>query len=145
VAVPPSRVTIDPATGSLIVGGNKLFPIGLSNGPPPESTTPAGRNGLEEVAANGVSFVRTGIGGWSRRTPTHLYLIAVRASGSVTRVAFSGLPRTIRRGEVLFEHVQEPLPPPVNRRQVPRRVIVTDGSFSDWFAPHDAHVYRFAI
>jgi hypothetical protein len=66
VAVPPSRVTIDPATGSLIVGGNTLFPIGLSNGPPPESTTPAGRNGLEEVAANGVSFVRTGIGGRER-------------------------------------------------------------------------------
>jgi hypothetical protein len=81
----------------------------------------------------------------TRRTPTHLYLIAVRASGSVTRVAFSGLPRTVRRGDVLFEHVQEPLPPPVNRRQVPRRVIVTDGSLSDWFAPHDAHVYRFAI
>src|SRR5919197_1510119 len=42
-----------------------VFPIGLSNGPPPGSKTPNGRDGLEEVAANGVTFVRTGIAGWS--------------------------------------------------------------------------------
>ena len=58
-------VGIDRATGSLIVGGEKVFPIVLSNGPPPQSTAPDGRNGLAAVAAAGVSFLRTGTGTWS--------------------------------------------------------------------------------
>jgi hypothetical protein len=59
------QVGIDGATGSLVVDGQKFFPIGLSNPPPPDSKTPAGRNGLEEVHANGVNVVRTGIADWS--------------------------------------------------------------------------------
>ena len=60
-----SSVTIDGATGSLLVGGNRLFPIVLSNPPPPGGTAPSGRNALAEVAASGVSFIRTGIADWS--------------------------------------------------------------------------------
>jgi NADPH:quinone reductase-like Zn-dependent oxidoreductase len=49
-------------------------------------------------------------------------------------------------GEVLFEYEQRPLPPPiVADHQVFRRVEVAGGSFSDWFALHDVHVYRFAL
>jgi len=51
-------VGIDAATGSLLVGGKKVFPIILSNGPPP--------SGLAEVAAAGVGFLRTGTGGWTQ-------------------------------------------------------------------------------
>src|SRR5919202_290397 len=40
------------------------FPIGLTHGPPVGSKTPAGRDGLDEVAKNGVTFVRTGIPDW---------------------------------------------------------------------------------
>ena len=58
-------VGIDAATGSLLVGGKKVFPIVLSNGPPPSSVAPNGRNGLAEVAAAGVGFLRTGTGNWS--------------------------------------------------------------------------------
>jgi|SRR5581483_3933100 len=58
-------VGIDAATGSLRVGGTKVFPIVLSNGPPSASTAPSGRNALAEVAAAGVRFLRTGIGNWS--------------------------------------------------------------------------------
>jgi hypothetical protein len=58
-------VEIDSATGSLEIGGTKVFPIVLSNGPPPASTAPGGRNGLAEVAAAGVRFLRTGTGNWS--------------------------------------------------------------------------------
>jgi hypothetical protein len=40
--------------------------------------------------------------------------------------------------------VQRPLPPPIGAgSQVFRPVEVTGGSFRDWFAPHDARVYRF--
>jgi hypothetical protein len=41
------------------------FPIVLSNGPPPNGKAPNGRNGLAEVAAAGVTHVRTGRGDWS--------------------------------------------------------------------------------
>jgi hypothetical protein len=81
----------------------------------------------------------------ARRTSTHLYVIAVRIGGSVSRIRFAGLPAGVSQGDVLFEYVQDPLPPPTDGNQAPRSVAVTDGSFSDWFAPHDAHVYRFAV
>ena len=58
-------VGIDAATGSLLIGGKKVFPIILSNGPPPSSVAPSGRNGLAEVAAAGVGFLRTGTGNWT--------------------------------------------------------------------------------
>jgi hypothetical protein len=60
-----AAVGIDPATGSLTVGGKKVFPIVLSNGPPATGVAPNGRNGLAEVAAAGVSLLRTGVGNWS--------------------------------------------------------------------------------
>jgi hypothetical protein len=71
----------------------------------------------------------------TRRTATHVYVIAVRTGGAVSRVAFTGLPRTVKRGEVLFEYVQ----------QAPRPITVTKNGFQDWFAPHDVHVYRFTL
>lgn len=86
----------------------------------------------------------------TRRTPTHLYVIAVRIGGTVSLVEFAGVPRKrdgtpITAGEVLHEYVQEPLPPPVDGSRVPRRIAVGNDGFRDWFAPHDAHVYRFAL
>jgi hypothetical protein len=82
----------------------------------------------------------------TRRTATHLYVIAVRIGGAVSQVELAGLPRTVTRGEVLFEYVQSPLPPPQGvGRQVPRTVAVAGGRLTDWFAPHDAHVYRFTL
>jgi hypothetical protein len=56
---------IDSATGVLLVGGAKLFPLILSNGPPPAGSAPSGRNGLAEVAAGGINMIRTGSGAWS--------------------------------------------------------------------------------
>ncbi len=58
-------MTIDAATGCLLAGGARLFPIVLSNPPPPGGTAPSGRNGLAEVAAAGVSVIRTGNATWS--------------------------------------------------------------------------------
>ena len=82
----------------------------------------------------------------TRRTATHLYVIAVRIGGAVSQVTLSGLPGSVTRGEVLAEYVQSPLPPPQGvGRQVPRTVTVAGGRFTDWFAAHDAHVYRFAL
>ena len=82
----------------------------------------------------------------ARRDAQFLYLIAVRRGGATTRVGFSGLPAGIRDGQVLFEYVQDPLPPPIGAgRQTFRTVDVANGAFRDWFGPHDVHVYRFGL
>jgi hypothetical protein len=88
----------------------------------------------------------------TREDARTLYVIAVRRSATATnRVAFSGLPRRTRggslsRGEVLFEDVQRPLPPPVDpTKQAFRLITVANGGFQDWFGPHDTRVYRFNL
>jgi hypothetical protein len=58
-------VTVEPATGVLVAGGRRTFPIGVSNPPPPGADAPSGKTGLAELAAGGVSFVRSGIAEWS--------------------------------------------------------------------------------
>lgn len=80
-----------------------------------------------------------------RQTDRFTYVIAVRRGGATTRVTFTGLPASVRGGQVLFEFVQDPPPPPiVAADQKFRSVAVSGGAFSDWFAPYDVHVYRFA-
>jgi len=85
----------------------------------------------------------------TREAEGFLYVIAVRRGSGTSRVGFSGLPRRrdgqpIRGGAVLFEWVQDPLPPPVEpNQQTFRTVAVADNRFRDWFAQRDARVYRF--
>jgi hypothetical protein len=91
----------------------------------------------------------------TRQDDRFVYVIAVRrgaltTQGSpTTQVTFSGLPpkrdgSPITDCQVLFEYVQDPLPPPLGGQQVFRSVPVANGGFRDWFGPHDVHVYRFA-
>lgn len=87
----------------------------------------------------------------TRRDGRFLYLLAARRGGATSRVGFTGLPRkldgsALTGGQVLFEYVQEPLPPPIGAgRQTFRSVSVANGGFRDWFGPHDVHVYRFRL
>ena len=87
----------------------------------------------------------------TRRDGRFLYLLAARRGGTTSRVGFTGLPKKldgspIAGGQVLFEYVQEPLPPPIGAgQQVFRSVSVANGGFRDWFGPHDVHVYRFGL
>ncbi len=87
----------------------------------------------------------------TRRDGRFLYLIAARRGGATSRVGFTGLPKKLdgsplRGGQVLFEYVQEPPPPPIGAgRQSFRSVSVANGGFRDWFGPHDVHVYRFQL
>jgi hypothetical protein len=88
----------------------------------------------------------------ARRGAGYLYVIAVRRGGDTTQVTFTGLPRrradgtALTRGEVLFEHTQQPPPPPrLPSKQLRRVVHLQNGSFHDWFGPHDVHVYRFDL
>ena len=87
----------------------------------------------------------------TRRDGRFLYVIACRRGGATSRVGFTGLPKKqngqpLTGGQVLFEYVQEPPPPPIGAgRQDFRSVSVANGGFRDWFGPHDVHVYRFAL
>lgn len=47
-----------------------------------------------------------------------------------TEVKFSGLPGDVANGDVLYES--------------PRKVTANSGTFTDWFAPYEVHVYKFA-
>ena len=69
----------------------------------------------------------------TRRTADFTYLIAVRRGGATSRVQFTGLPKTLRGGQVLFEYENGQF----------RSVGVAGGAFTDWLGPHDARVYRF--
>jgi hypothetical protein len=53
-----TSTTVDPATGNLLVGGKRVFPIGLSDPPPVNGTAPSGRPAWAEIAAAGVTFAR---------------------------------------------------------------------------------------
>ena len=59
-----AKVVVLPS-GGLKVAGKTLFPIGISMPPPIGGKTPAGRDGFEELAAAGVTFVRTGTADWN--------------------------------------------------------------------------------
>ena len=78
-------------------------------------------------------------------------MIAARRGGATSRVGFTGLPRKrdgspLRGGQVLFEYVQEPPPPPIGAgRQEFRSVSVASGGFRDSLGPHDVRVFRFAL
>jgi hypothetical protein len=87
----------------------------------------------------------------ARHDSRFFYVIAARRGGSTSQVTFSGLPpkrdgSPVTYCQVLFEYVQDPLPPPLGLgQQVFRSVAVARGRFRDWFGPHDVHVYRFVI
>jgi hypothetical protein len=82
----------------------------------------------------------------TRQTADFLYVIAVRRGGATSQIGISGLPPQITGGQVLFEYVQDPPPPPIRTdAQKFRSIAVTGGAFLDWFAPHDARVYRFPL
>src|SRR5262249_32904641 len=99
----------------------------------------------------GVKTATAGMELVTRETTNYVFVIAVRRGGTTSRVKFTGLPKRkngspIGTGRVLFESEQRPLPPPVDpTEQAFRQIDVSGGAFEDWFAPHDAHVYRFAL
>jgi hypothetical protein len=92
-------------------------------------------------APHAVATTASGIEVATRRQGAFLYVIAVkRGTTGVGPVQFTGLPARndgspIASGEVLWEYVGGAF----------RDVGASAGTFTDWFAPHDVHVYRFAL
>ena len=64
-----------------------------------------------------------------REVGNQVFLLAAKREGETSEVTFNGLPVKDATSELLFES--------------PRQVTVKSGTFKDWFAPHEVHVYRF--
>lgn len=64
-----------------------------------------------------------------REVGNDIYILVCKKEGPTVHVRFSGLPAQCSKGQVLFEE--------------PREVEAKEGSFTDWFAPYDVHVYQF--
>jgi hypothetical protein len=88
-----------------------------------------------------VTTTVSGIELTTRHADKYLYLLAVRTTPApASKIQFTGLPARndgspLTSGEVLVEYVQQTF----------RKVDVNNGSFTDWFGPHDARAYRFAL
>lgn len=83
----------------------------------PESKLPVRVRGADDV-----EFCVREVGG-------DIYILACKREGQTVEVEFSGMPAWAGRGLVMYES--------------PRTVQAKDGTFTDWFAPFDVHVYRF--
>jgi hypothetical protein len=64
-----------------------------------------------------------------REVGADIYILACKREGKTIQVKFSSLPVWAGLGQVMYES--------------PRTVQAKDGTFTDWFAPFDVHVYRF--
>ena len=65
-----------------------------------------------------------------RETGDSLFILACRRDRETKPVTFTGVPADDQTRQLLFEE--------------PRKVELKDGAFTDWFAPFEVHVYRFA-
>lgn len=82
----------------------------------PESKLPV------KVRGDGVEYCVREVG-------RDIFLLACKREGHITKAEFSGLPEKLNGGEILFED--------------PRKVTLKNGSFTDWFAPFEVHIYHF--
>jgi hypothetical protein len=99
------------------------------------TSTAVGPALVAPAAAATVRADASDVGLVARHSGNFFYLIAVRRGQATTRVTFSGLPAGAHNGQVLFEYADGEF----------RAVTATGNAFSDWFGPHDAHVYRFQL
>jgi hypothetical protein len=85
---------------------------------------------LEPDSKLPVTVKGTGIEFCVREVGNEVFVLACKRDHTTEAVEFSGLPATSGPGEVLFEK--------------PRTIEIKNGRFTDWFAPFEVHVYRFA-
>ena len=99
-----------------------LEEVGNNSPLAPALVAPDSRLPIRVSGANDVEFCVREVG-------DSIYILACKREGKTVEVKFSGLPAWVGEGQVVYES--------------PRRVRASQGTFSDWFAPFDVHVYRF--
>jgi hypothetical protein len=60
-----ASVSIHGPTGVLLVDGQKVFPIGISDPPPADARAPSGEHAFQELANGGVTMIRSGTPDWA--------------------------------------------------------------------------------
>ena len=75
-----------------------------------------------KVDAKDVEFIVREVG-------DDIYILACKREGETVNVTVKNLPPGVSSGEVMYE--------------APRKVEVKNGTFTDWFAPFEVHVYHF--
>jgi hypothetical protein len=108
---------IDPATGCLLVGGKRVFPLGLSDPPPVDGKAPNGKPAWAEVAAAGANFARnytvwTKAGAAEQLIDLGRQLDAGHANGIQLWVALAGIDNDLSRKAFLDQIVGEIKPHP---------------------------------
>jgi len=60
-----ASVKIHGPTGVLLVDGQKVFPIGISDPPPSNGRAPSGEHAYQELANGGITMIRSGTPDWA--------------------------------------------------------------------------------
>ena len=60
-----ASVKIHGPTGVLLVDGQKVFPIGISDPPPSNARAPSGEHAYQELANGGITMIRSGTPDWA--------------------------------------------------------------------------------
>ena len=97
---------LDSATGSLLVAGKRVFPLGLSDPPPVAGTAPNGKPAWAEIAAAGVNFGRnytvwTAAGAGEQLLALGQELQAAEQHGMQLWVGLAGLDNNLSRQKLL--------------------------------------------
>jgi hypothetical protein len=102
-----TTVRVDSATGNLLVEGKSVFPVGLSDPPPFDSTAPdSGLNAWAEVALAGVKFVRnytvwTAAAAGEQMISVAAQLDAAQQHGLQVWLALAGVDSDLRQASLL--------------------------------------------
>ena len=97
---------IDPKTGNLLVEGRRVFPLGLSDPPPFDSTAPNGKPAWAEIGSAGVNFARnytvwTSAGAAEQIISLGRQLDAASQHGLQLWVALAGIDNDLSRKKLL--------------------------------------------
>jgi hypothetical protein len=97
---------VDAQTGCLLVSGKRVFPLGLSDAPPVESTAPNGKPAWAEIASGGANFARhydvwTAGGAAEQLIALGRQLDASQQNGLQMWVALAGLDNNLSRKSLL--------------------------------------------
>jgi hypothetical protein len=108
---------LDPATGTLLVAGKRIFPLGLSDPPPVDSQAPNGKPAWAEIASAGTNFARnytvwTSAGAGEQLIALGQELEAAQHNGLQMWVALAGLDHNLARQSLLNQIVNAIKPHP---------------------------------
>jgi hypothetical protein len=108
---------LDAATGTLLVAGKRIFPLGLSDPPPVDSQAPGGKPAWAEIASAGANFARnytvwTAAGAGEQLIALGQELDAAQQHGLQMWVALAGLDHNLARQPLLNKIVNTIKPHP---------------------------------